>query len=66
MRFLGFEALVRWYREDEGFISPGQFIQVVEETGLIINLGQWIFKEACRQLAAWKTEFQRQDFKDEH
>ena len=36
---------------------------MVEETGLIINLGQWIFKEACRQLAAWKTEFQRQDLK---
>jgi diguanylate cyclase (GGDEF)-like protein len=60
---LGFEALVRWYREGEGFISPGQFIQVVEETGLIINLGQWIFKEACQQLATWKQEFHRQDLK---
>ena len=62
-KILGFEALVRWYRKDEGFISPGQFIQVVEETGLIINLGQWIFREACRQLAVWQRQFQRQDLK---
>ena len=62
-RILGFEALIRWYREDEGFVSPGQFIQVVEETGLIINLGQWIFREACRQLAVWQDRFQRQDLK---
>ena len=60
---VGFEALVRWYREDEGFISPGQFIQVVEETGLIVNLGQWIFREACGQLALWQERFQRQDLK---
>ncbi len=62
-KILGFEALVRWYREDEGFVSPGQFIQVVEETGLILNLGQWIFREACRQLASWQTQYRRQDLK---
>jgi diguanylate cyclase (GGDEF)-like protein len=62
-RILGFEALVRWYRQGEGFISPGQFIQVVEETGLIISLGQWIFREACRQLAVWQNQFQQPDLK---
>jgi diguanylate cyclase (GGDEF)-like protein len=60
---LGFEALVRWYRQGEGFVSPGQFIHVVEETGLIINLGQWIFREACRQLSIWQQRFQGYDLK---
>ncbi|NJL46676.1 MAG: EAL domain-containing protein [Leptolyngbyaceae cyanobacterium SM2_5_2] len=53
----GFEALLRWYRPGAGFVSPGQFIQVIEETGLIINLGQWIFREASRQLKAWQQQF---------
>ncbi len=53
----GFEALLRWYRPGEGFVSPGQFIQVTEETGLIINLGQWIFREASRQLKLWQQQF---------
>jgi diguanylate cyclase (GGDEF)-like protein len=60
-KILGFEALVRWYREGEGFVSPRQFIHVVEETGLIINLGQWIFREACHQLSIWQRQFQRPD-----
>ena len=62
-KILGFEALVRWYRQGEGFVSPGQFIQIVEETGLIIDLGQWIFQEACRQLTVWQQQFQRDDLK---
>ncbi|MGB3135919.1 MAG: EAL domain-containing protein, partial [Nodosilinea sp.] len=53
----GFEALVRWYRPEEGFVSPGQFIQVTEETGLIVHLGQWIFRAACTQLKAWQQQF---------
>ncbi|HIK46362.1 MAG TPA: EAL domain-containing protein [Leptolyngbyaceae cyanobacterium M65_K2018_010] len=54
---IGFEALVRWYRPGEGFVAPGQFIQVAEETGLIINLGQWIFQEASRQLKVWQEQY---------
>ncbi|MGF1571124.1 MAG: putative bifunctional diguanylate cyclase/phosphodiesterase [Nodosilinea sp.] len=54
---VGFEALVRWYRPEEGFVSPGQFIHVTEETGLITYLGQWIFREACRQLKVWQEQF---------
>jgi diguanylate cyclase (GGDEF)-like protein len=53
----GFEALVRWYRPEEGFVSPGQFIQVTEETGLIVHLGQWIFRAACAQLKDWQQQF---------
>lgn len=56
-RIAGFEALVRWYRPEEGFVSPGQFIQVTEETGLIVHLGQWIFRAACTQLKAWQQQF---------
>lgn len=56
-QIIGFEALVRWFRSGEGFVSPAQFIQVTEETGLIINLGQWIFREACNQLKTWQRKF---------
>jgi diguanylate cyclase (GGDEF)-like protein len=56
-RLTGFEALVRWYRPGEGFVSPGQFIQVTEETGLIVHLGQWIFRTACAQLQQWQQQF---------
>ncbi len=46
----GFEALVRWRSEELGLVSPMQFIPMAEETGLIVELGTWIFKEACRKL----------------
>ncbi|QOV89764.1 bifunctional diguanylate cyclase/phosphodiesterase [Humisphaera borealis] len=52
-RVEGFEALVRWQHPTHGMISPGEFIPVAEETGLVIPLGEWVFKEACRQLAQW-------------
>ena len=52
----GFEALVRW-QTAEHFISPGEFIPLAEETGLIIPLGEWIFREACRQLCSWQQQF---------
>ncbi|MDO9352918.1 MAG: EAL domain-containing protein [Solirubrobacteraceae bacterium] len=50
---LGYEALVRWVHPTRGFISPGDFVPIAEQTGLIVELGTWVLREACRQLAAW-------------
>jgi diguanylate cyclase (GGDEF)-like protein/PAS domain S-box-containing protein len=49
----GFEALVRWQHPARGAISPGQFIPVAEESGLIGAIGEWILREACREAASW-------------
>ncbi|MGD1928858.1 MAG: EAL domain-containing protein [Leptolyngbyaceae cyanobacterium] len=53
----GFEALIRWKQEKRGLISPNDFIPVVEETGMIIPLGEWILKTACYQMRAWHQQF---------
>ncbi len=54
----GFEALVRWQSPKRGFISPGAFIPIAEETGAIIPLGEWIIEAACSQMHQWQQEFQ--------
>jgi diguanylate cyclase (GGDEF)-like protein len=51
---IGFEALVRWQHPEQGFLSPGKFISTAEETGLIIPLGWWILRQACRQMSIWQ------------
>lgn len=56
-RITGFEALVRWQHPEQGIISPAKFVPIAEETGLIIPLGQWVLREACRQLKQWQDEF---------
>lgn len=53
-RITGVEALIRWEHPQDGYISPAQFIPVAEETGLISNIGNWVFQQACEQLLAWK------------
>jgi diguanylate cyclase (GGDEF)-like protein len=50
---LGFEALIRWHHPTRGMVSPLDFIPLAEETGLIMDLGDWVIEEACRAAAVW-------------
>ncbi|MGL4883987.1 MAG: putative bifunctional diguanylate cyclase/phosphodiesterase, partial [Waterburya sp.] len=53
----GFEALLRWHHPTKGLIYPDKFINLAEETGLIVNIGEWILKSACLQLHTWQTKY---------
>ncbi len=59
-RVTAFEALARWRHPQRGLVSPGEFIPVAEDTGLIVPLGQWALREACRQVRAWRERFPSQ------
>jgi len=55
-RISGFEALMRWRHPRKGMISPADFIPVAEDIGLIVGLGEWAMREACRQAATWPQD----------
>jgi len=52
----GVEALIRWQQSDGGFIPPSQFVPIAEDCGLILQIGRWVMREACRQGRAWQDE----------
>jgi diguanylate cyclase (GGDEF)-like protein/PAS domain S-box-containing protein len=52
-QIIGLEALIRWNHPEYGFISPGEFIPLAEETGLIFSIGKWVLKTACTQCKQW-------------
>lgn len=55
-RVCGAEALLRWEHPEQGFISPSEFIPIAEEAGIIVELGEWVLNEACRQAAEWNQK----------
>ena len=55
---IGFEALARWLHPVRGFVPPSDFIPLAEESGLIVEMGEWILREACREAASWPLPLQ--------
>jgi diguanylate cyclase (GGDEF)-like protein/PAS domain S-box-containing protein len=55
---IGFEALARWLHPVRGFVPPGDFIPLAEESGLIVEMGEWILRQACKEAASWSKPMQ--------
>jgi len=63
LQFIGVEALIRWNDSEHGMISPGNFIPIAEESGLIIPLGEWVLQEVTRQLKEWESDVSKKDWR---
>ncbi len=55
-QIVGYEALLRWRHPGRGMVFPGEFITLAEQSGLILPIGQWVLRSACRQLVAWAEQ----------
>jgi len=60
-RIIGYEALLRWQHPVRGMVSPGEFVSLAEQTGLILPIGQWVLRTACQQLVGWAAQPDWQD-----
>jgi diguanylate cyclase (GGDEF)-like protein/PAS domain S-box-containing protein len=56
-KILGCEALIRWNHPDRGLVSPGEFIPIAEETGIIVSIGKWTLYGACKQMKKWAEDY---------
>ncbi len=56
-KLLAVEALLRWEHPTRGLLAAGEFIRIAEETGLVTEIGRWVFAEACRQLGQWMRDY---------
>jgi diguanylate cyclase (GGDEF)-like protein/PAS domain S-box-containing protein len=58
---VGMEALVRWQHPDRGLLVPGEFLKLAEDTGLILPMGRWVLRAACREGAGWEARLRARD-----
>ena len=56
-KVIGFEALLRWHHPELGMVSPAEFVPILEATGLIVPVGDWVMVTACRQLSEWRAQY---------
>jgi diguanylate cyclase (GGDEF)-like protein len=61
-RVVGYEALLRWYTQDQGILIPGDFMDALDTAGLVYTTDQWVIENACRQAAAWQKQFPQGNF----